>query len=196
VVRMTTALTDVGTALGPEAAIRNVALFVVGHVHRLGRAAATNMAELTIHYRDSPLSVHHGAHHHGAARAGDHAPDPVGLLRPDRTPVAVEELLTGPGLLLLARSEDSDTLEELGRVLGDLGTAIRIVSNASAAAYEPGDCLIDPDDVVGRDYGLGSEGLALIRPDGYLGLVTDSADPGLLRCYLDDVLHIAQRSAV
>ena len=70
VVRATTVLTDVGTASGPEAAIRNVALFVVGHVHRIGSAAATNMAELTISYRDSALSVHRGEHHHGAARAG------------------------------------------------------------------------------------------------------------------------------
>jgi hypothetical protein len=188
VVRMTTALTDVGTASGPEAAIRDVALFVVGHVHRLGDDAATRMAELTIHYRDSPLSVHHGDHRRGAARAGDHAPDPAGLLRPDGTPVAVEELLTEPGLVLLTRSEDSGAVEDLRRVLGDLGTVIRIVSSTDVASVEPGDRLVDPDDVAPRHYGLGSDGMALIRPDGYLGLVADSADPGLLRGYLDNAL--------
>ena len=192
VVRATTMLTDVGTASGPEAAIRNVALFVVGHVHRIGSAAATNMAELTINYRDSALSVHHGDHRHGAARAGNHAPDPTGLLRPDGTPVAVEELLSRPGFLLLARS--SDPLDELRDVLGDLGTVIRVVSSANDD--EPGDHVIDPGDIVHRHYGLGAEGVALIRPDGYLGLVADSADPGILRRYLDDVLRIRRRSEV
>jgi hypothetical protein len=192
VVRMTTTLTDVGTASGPEAAIRDVALFLVGHIHRLGNAGASKMAEVTINYRDSALSVHHG-HHHGAARAGEHAPDPDGLLRPDLAPVAVEELLTRPGMLLLVRSEDSGAVEELVRTLGDLGSVVRIVGDAAAT---DGDRVVDPDDVVGRHYGLGSEGIALIRPDGYLGLVADTASPDLLRRYLDDVLRITQRSTV
>ena len=113
-------------------------------------------------------------------------------LRPDGTPVAVEELLSRPGFLLLARS--SDPLDELRDVLGDLGTVIRVVSSANDD--EPGDHVVDPGDVVHRHYGLGAEGIALIRPDGYLGLVADSADPGILRRYLDDVLRIRRRSAV
>jgi hypothetical protein len=31
--------------------------------------------------------------------------------------------------------------------------------------------VVDLDDVIGRVYGLRAEGVALIRPDGYLGLV-------------------------
>ena len=86
------------------------------------------MAELTINYRDSnyrdsALSMHHGEHHHGAARVGDRAPDPTGLFRPDGTPVPP-------------------------------------------------------------------------RSSGYLGLVADSADPDILRRYLDDVLRIRRRSTV
>jgi 2-polyprenyl-6-methoxyphenol hydroxylase-like FAD-dependent oxidoreductase len=190
VVRMTTTMTEVGTATGPEAAVRDVALFVLGHVRPAGRTAAATMAELTVNYRGSALSVHHGHHQHGAARAGEHAPDPDGLRRPDGTPVAVEELLTRPGLLLLARSADPAKVEELRAVLGDLGTVVRVVDDA-----EPG-CVVDPDAVVDRRYGLGREGVALIRPDGYLGLVADSADPDVLRRYLGDVLHVTQQVAV
>jgi hypothetical protein len=195
VVRATTVLTDVGTASGPAAAVRDAALFVVGHVHRVGDAVATKMAELTIGYRDSALSVQHG-HHRGAARAGDHAPDPVGLRRPDGTAVAVEELLTRPGFLLLARSGDAGTVEELRRVVGDLGTVLEVASSASSDLDADADTVIDPDDVVGRHYGLGPDGIALIRPDGYLGLVADAADPDLLRRYLADTLGVAERSAV
>ena len=55
--------------------------------------------------------------------------------------------------------------------------------------------MLDPDDVVGRAYGLRAEGLALIRPDGYLGLVADTADPALVRRYLADTLHVAAPAA-
>jgi len=34
------------------------------------------------------------------------------------------------------------------------------------------------------------------RSSGYLGLVADSADPDILRRYLDDVLRIRRRSTV
>ncbi|MGY1709821.1 FAD-dependent monooxygenase [Geodermatophilus sp. SYSU D00758] len=193
VVRATTVLTDVGTASGPGAAVRDLALFVVGHVHRLEHAVATTMAELTVRYRDSPLSVQHARTRRGA-RAGDHAPDPVGLLRPDGTPVAVEELLARPGLALLARTGDADVAGELRHALGDLGTVVRVAGSA-AAATEEGEWVVDPDDVLGRAYGLGPEGLALIRPDGYLGLVADPADPGVVRDYLTDALRIALRPA-
>jgi 2-polyprenyl-6-methoxyphenol hydroxylase-like FAD-dependent oxidoreductase len=193
VVRATTALTDVGTASGPEAAIRDVGLFVVGHVHRLGSSAATRLAELTVHYRDSPLSVQHGRPHRGA-RPGEHAPDPVGLRRRDGTPVAVEELLTGPGWVLLARSGDPTRLAELRRAFDGVGTVVGVVDDAAAA--EDRDWVVDADDVLGRTYGLGSEGVALIRPDGYLGLMADSADAGVVRSYLHGALRAAERPPV
>jgi 2-polyprenyl-6-methoxyphenol hydroxylase-like FAD-dependent oxidoreductase len=188
VVRTTTLLTDVGTASGPEAAIRNAAMFLVGHIHRISSTAATTMAELKVNYRHSSLSAQHGAHH-GRVLAGNHAPDPVGLLRRDGTPVAVEELLTRPGFLLLVRS--TEPVDELRRELGDLGTVVRVVREGA-----PDDGLDDPDDVLGRAYGWGSEGFALIRPDGYLGLVSDSADADVLRGYLGDTLRITEPSTV
>jgi hypothetical protein len=38
--------------------------------------------------------------------------------------------------------------------------------------------------------------MALIRPDGYLGLVADSADAAILRTYLSDALRPRQPTAV
>ena len=191
VVRTTTVMTDVGTATGPKAAIRDVAMFLIGHLPRLAADGAANQTETTVNYRGSVLSVHVGAHHHGAARAGEHAPDPDGLLRPDGSPVTVEELLTRPGMLLLVRSGDATAVDDLRRTLGGLGTAVRVVSDEGT-----GDCVVDPTDVIGRHYGLGTEGLALIRPDGYLGLVANTADASVLRAYLADALRITQPSTV
>ncbi|PVZ14223.1 FAD-dependent monooxygenase [Actinomycetospora cinnamomea] len=189
VVRTTTALTNVGTAAGVGAVLRDAALFVVGHTPAVGDAAAAKTAEVTIAYRDGRLAVHHGHHRHGTARAGDHAPDPDGLRRPDGSAVTIADLLVRPGLLLLARSDDTDTVDALHRVLGDLGTVVRVVRAASA---DGGEQVVDDGDVIGRHYGLGDEGLALVRPDGYLGLVADAADPELLRRYLADSLGVPE----
>jgi hypothetical protein len=105
--------------------------------------------------------------------------------------VTVEDLPTRPGMLLLVRSGDATAVDDLRRTLGDLGTAVRVVSGEGT-----GDCVVDPTDVIGRHYGLGTEGLALIRPDGYLGLVANTADASVLRAYLADALRITQPSTV
>ncbi|MEJ2860223.1 FAD-dependent monooxygenase [Actinomycetospora flava] len=167
VVRGTTVLTEVGTATGAKAAVRDAALFVVGHVPALGAAAATTAAELRVHHRDSVLSVQHGHRHHGA-RAGDHAPDPEG------TAVPVEELLARPGFLLLVRG----AVDGLEAVLGDLGS------------------VVSADDAVAAAYGWGGDGMALVRPDGYLGLVADTVDADLLRRYLTETLRVTAPARV
>jgi 2-polyprenyl-6-methoxyphenol hydroxylase-like FAD-dependent oxidoreductase len=189
VVRSTTVLTDVGTATGPIAAVRNLAQFLVGHLPRIADTAAATLTETTVAYRHSALSVRHGAHHRGTAQAGEHAPDPDGLLSPDGNPVTVEDLLTRPGMLLLVRS--TDEVDDLRATLGDLGTVVRVVRDGVSA-----DGVVDPGDVLGRAYGWGADGMVLIRPDGYLGLVADSADAAVLRTYLADTLRVGQPAAV
>ena len=189
VVRATTTLTNVGTAAGPLAAIRDVAQFLVGHLPRLAGVGAATLAETTIAYRNSTLAVQHSAHRHATARAGDYAPDPDGLLRPDGAPVTVEDLLTRPGMLLLVRSPGD--LGALRAALGDLGAVVRVAPTADS-----GDGVVDRDDVLGRAYGWRTEGMALIRPDGYLGLIANSADPAVLRDYLTDTLRLTQLATV
>jgi 2-polyprenyl-6-methoxyphenol hydroxylase-like FAD-dependent oxidoreductase len=190
VVRTTTTLTDVGTATGPKAAVRDLALFLAGHLPHLAGTGAANLAETTISYPDSSLSVGRG--HHRTVRAGEHAPDPAGLLRPDGTPVAVEDLLTKPGMVLLVRTARPGAVDNLRHVLGDLGAVIHVAADPDTTdPAATGHCVLDPEDAIGRTYGLGAEGLALIRPDGYLGLLSDTVDAGVLRGYLTDALGIA-----
>jgi hypothetical protein len=52
--------------------------------------------------------------------------------------------------------------------------------------------VIDTDDAIGRSYGLGADGLALIRPDGYLGLVARPAEPNILQDHLRETLGVVQ----
>lgn len=119
VVRKTSRFTDGGGSNSIPGALRDVALFIAGHVQPIGKRVATNVAELTVGYRGSELSVQHGAHRRGGARAGDHAPDPVGLHRIDGRPVSIEELATQPGMLLLVRTEDAQTGRALRQTLHD-----------------------------------------------------------------------------
>ncbi|WP_395728682.1 FAD-dependent monooxygenase [Nakamurella sp.] len=196
VVRNTARFTAVGGSSDIPGALRDVALFLAGHLQPIGKRVATNVAELTVGYRNSALSVQHGAHRRAPARAGDHAPDPVGLLRLDSTPVSIEELLIQPGMLVLLRTEDAETGRALRQILGDLGRVVQIVNTTDSAVGEPRDCLVDPDDAIGREYGLGPDGLALIRPDGYIGLIANPADPQALRHYLRDTLGVVERAAV
>jgi hypothetical protein len=180
VVRETTALTAVGTATGPAAVVRNLALFLVGHVHAIGDTAAATMAETAVHYRGSTLSGH-DRHPRAAVRPGEHAPDPAGI-----TP-AIEDLLTEPGLLVLTRGEPV----ALREVLRDRGTVVRVVRAGTGP-----DTLVDPHDAIDTAYGLGPDGIAVIRPDGYLGLVADTSDPELLRRYLADHLNLTDAAGV
>jgi hypothetical protein len=56
--------------------------------------------------------------------------------------------------------------------------------------------LVDPDGVIVTAYGLAPDGVALIRPDGYLGFVPDTADPEVLPHYLADHLHLTKAAGV
>ncbi len=182
VVRNTTVLTDVGTGSGVQAAVRDAMLFLAGHLAALRDQGARQLSEVAVNYRDSALSVDRGGHHHGTVRAGEHAPDPAGV-----TP-AIEDLLARPGFLVLASTATAGPLEE---VLGDLGAVIRVVGEGAGEGR-----VVDPEGAIARTYGIGTDGFALVRPDGYLALVSDSADPAILRDYLVDVLGITEPARV
>jgi hypothetical protein len=66
----------------------------------------------------------------------------------------------------------------------------------SADTTQGDDVLIDAQGAIGRAYGLGDGGLALIRPDGYIGLLAARSGPDVLRGYLHDVLQIREVSRV
>ena len=97
VVRTTTLMTDVATGSGPTGLLRDLALFVVGHVCSVGHVAATQQAELTVRYRDSPLSVQDGHAARGAARAGDRVPDPAARATPMAPLSRSRTCFPGPG---------------------------------------------------------------------------------------------------
>ncbi|GIJ60138.1 FAD-dependent monooxygenase [Virgisporangium aurantiacum] len=125
--------------------------------HRRGDADAhvrgPEVQGLTLNYRDGLLS-RDDREHPGATVAGDRAPDaPVTV---DGNAVRLFDLFHGPHWTLLAFGTSIPR--------HDFGDAVR--------AYR----IVDPDGHARAAYDMADGTLALVRPDGYLGLVTTSAD--------------------
>ena len=191
VVRQTSALTDTMTAPGPVAHLRDLALFVLGHVPALRGTVVSMLTETDVAYRGSPaVTGLAGGRRH--ASPGDHAPDVPGLTTADGAGAWIGDLLRRPGHLLLTTAGDPALLDRLRAVLGSLGTVVPVVATAAGA---PGDALVDPAGAVARRYGIGDAGLALIRPDGYLGYLSAGADDRAVGEYLTGFVHAERQPA-
>ncbi|MFC0111457.1 FAD-dependent monooxygenase [Kibdelosporangium aridum] len=118
---------------------------------------------LTLHYRGSPLSIDDRTKP-GALRAGDRAPDAPAAI--DGTPVRLFDLFCGPHWTLLAfGTPPSEPLDPALR-------AYTVVRPGEPAGENT---LVDNDGHISASYDANDGTLMLIRPDGYIGLVTDSS---------------------
>ncbi|MFI5960201.1 FAD-dependent oxidoreductase [Cryptosporangium sp. NPDC051539] len=137
-----------------------------------GRDAGT--IQLDIGYRGSVLA-HDDRDDSAALRAGDRAPDATGLVTPegDRR---LFDLVRGGHFVLLCfggAGESATPRFEVQR--------LRVTDDATA----PGD-LVDSADHLRRTYDAGSRTIVLVRPDGYVGLISDAGDASAVTRYLGE----------
>jgi hypothetical protein len=112
------------------------------------------VSQLSMSYRDSPLSVEGTASRPGGPRAGDRLPDQ--LVSCGGRSIRLHELLTRPGVhILLDRDAD-------GLGVPPTGWPVHVHRLASA----PG------------------RGLTAVRPDGYIGFRGQAAEAGQLAAWL------------
>jgi 2-polyprenyl-6-methoxyphenol hydroxylase-like FAD-dependent oxidoreductase len=190
VVRLTSTMTDVMSADGARGHLRDLALSVLGHVPAAGELLVSEITETTIAYRGSPaVTGLAGGRRH--ASPGDHAPDVPGLTTVDGAETWIGDLLRRPGFLLLTTAGDPARLDRLRAALGSLGTVVPVVTGPGA----PAGALVDPAGEVARRYGIGETGLALVRPDGYVGYLSAGADDRALTDYLTDFLRVERQPA-
>ncbi|HEV7648485.1 MAG TPA: FAD-dependent monooxygenase [Actinophytocola sp.] len=189
VVKQTNLMTSVMTTSGPAAALRDMGLFVLGHVPALGHKLMTGFAETGIAYRHSAI-VHGDTGPGSHARPGDHAPDVPGLRTADGADVWLGDLLRRPGHLLLTTDPNLAAQDRLRAAIGPLGTVVPVATAVSS----PGG-IADPAGVVAHRYGIGERGVALVRPDGYLGYASTDSDDQRLADYLTTVFHSARQPA-
>lgn len=191
VVRRTTVMADGMTLSGLPARARNTAMKAMSHVRPAREAMAESIAEVSVSYRHSPITGQTGRRPLTAPHPGSHAADLDGLRTGDGEPVRVADLLRRrPGHLLLALTDDAALVDRLQDVLGPVGTVVPVVSDPDVV---PDQGIVDHERVVADHYGVGADGVALLRPDGYFGYLATAPDPTALRDYLATQLRVLHR---
>lgn len=140
--------------------------------HRRGDADAHRRGPevhgLTLNYRDGPLS-HDDRTNPGAVVAGDRAPDAPATTADGRR-IRLFNLFHGPHWTLLAfGAQHTRTVAD---VTDRFGPALR--AHTVVRPGEPADqhAVVDRDGHVRDGYDVADDTLVLVRPDGYLALVT------------------------
>lgn len=151
-----------------EAERRPVAAGILQTSTRLHRSRelrrGRDLHQLTLGYRDSPLTAEHRTDLPEAAlRAGDRAPD-APCATPDGTPFRLFDAFRGPHFTVLAF--DGVAVPPLG---GGTSGYVR--------TYRIGGPDADLVDVEGHARAAYGGGLFLVRPDGYVGLAAPDAAP-------------------
>jgi hypothetical protein len=119
--------------------------------------------QLDIGYRESSLARDDRGDE-ALLRAGDRAPDATGLTTPDGGVHRLFDLIAGGGWTLL----------DFG-----INPAPTVVGVRTIEA-------VDTDGSLAPAYAPTDRTLVLIRPDGYIGVVSDAGDPEAITGYLDD----------
>ena len=140
--------------------LRSLAVGALGHLPALRQRFVDQLAEVDLHYRDSPLTESpRGAARHPAG--GERAPDLLLSPAPSETPRLYDVLATGRFAVLSV----SAPLVEMPEALRPIAAAV--ATEASA------------DYVGGHVY--------LVRPDGYVALSTGAADTGPILAALERI---------
>lgn len=173
-------------ATTPPAVLRPVLRFMIRpFLARLQRRGLNDHPD----YRRSPLSLDRRRGRR-RVRAGDVAPD--GRVRLPGTDADrwLSDLYRGPHATLLAFGTGrSDTVRRAARRFGDRVHAYQVVAPGARPGSPSGEqtgTVLDVGGRVRRRYGV-RNGVVLVRPDGYLGLVADRAPDDLLAEYLGRV---------
>jgi 2-polyprenyl-6-methoxyphenol hydroxylase-like FAD-dependent oxidoreductase len=175
VITASTMATNLGTLDGRfEQFARNHALPLVAGIAPLRHLLAAQTEETALHYRGSPV-VTGRRQRHGRLSPGDAAPDVPGT--------ALRELLTS--------DSTSHVLLCFTGVHGGSGPAVhaagarRILIGANSQVPAADDAVLpDEDGRIAQRYGFERGGAAMVRPDGYLGFVSEHADQAGVDAYL------------
>jgi hypothetical protein len=189
-------------------ALRDRLLPLVTSAHRFQRVFANRLSMLNVSYRHSPI-VRDEVRQHGKLRAGDRAPDGLVQLRPGDGSLRLFECLRGTRHVLLgfAGRHGTGTIQQSWRQLNellssdyrDLVDAYLILTRSDQqGAEQDASVLYDPEHLLHQRYGMAQGGLVLIRPDGYIGLRSQSLAAQPLQAYCQELflplqVHMGER---
>jgi len=135
---------------------------------------------LTLTYRDSPISRDDRVHT-GEVLAGDRAPDAL-VTTADGRPTRLFELFRGPyWTLLVFGALEVDALDALRE---QLGPSVRVHPVVTPEEPPGPTAIVDSGWHARHGYDVRGDSMVLIRPDGYIGLITDIDQPAQVRRFV------------
>ena len=171
VIKDTTRLTNLATVSSPaERAVRNFLVRVATGFPAVRKAVVDETEETDLAYRDSPILDGTSARH-GGPSAGEAAPDVAGL----GEGVALHTLLAANLDHTVVHVAGAGAIPEPApaSARGPKGTRRLLFCDAPVDTTGYDRIVVDPDRRVASRYGLGEEpGIIVVRPDGYIGLIT------------------------
>jgi len=168
VISLSTRITKVGTLQSRAIRIlRNRAAHAAAALAPVAHALADTIEEVNLAYRKSPAVVASSCR---GLHAGDHFPDQVSSDLADAVRVPGHVLVT------LAR----EPVAPAGSTVPGL-RQILVSSSGSGTGYDA--VVPDDDGSIGSALRLNRSARVMIRPDGYIGAITDAADPAPLARY-------------
>ncbi|MFC4102695.1 FAD-dependent monooxygenase [Paenibacillus xanthanilyticus] len=151
------------------------------------------ISEIAINYRKSPIVQEHRSFiqhlqpHH--IHAGDRAPDVQTLIGPNKTEQRLFEILRGTRHALLIVASGSKLtelrLEALDRWKSEIDLYLIMTEHHEQSSHHGCTIILDPAHQLHKRYDIGPDSLILIRPDGYIGYLSDSINFDQLQQYLD-----------
>ena len=143
----------------------------------------TEFLQLGIHYRDCRLA-REMRDEPGAVSAGDRAPD-APCLSAEGARVRLFDLFRGPHFTLLGFG--SGFRDGHAEVSAAFGSSVRTHTILAAGTNGESAAILDNEGHAHRSYGILKATQVLVRPDGYIGLVTEDGSSNSIRAYLNDL---------
>jgi 2-polyprenyl-6-methoxyphenol hydroxylase-like FAD-dependent oxidoreductase len=169
VISFSSTLTTAATLRGGPRVVRNAIMKVLGSIPAVGDKLAALVEEIGIGYQGSPAVLDRRPRHADVV-AGQHLPHPADPeLRKQLSRVCSAENAGHTVLTVAAAGGPAPAAGPAGQV------QVLIASDDTpVGGYD--EVIVDPDGVVAKRYGLRSGGRIVVRPDGYIGAVTELDD--------------------
>jgi 2-polyprenyl-6-methoxyphenol hydroxylase-like FAD-dependent oxidoreductase len=168
VIDFTGLLTNAATLKGVARMARDAVVRAAGHIPPAVRVMASNIEETNIAYKDSPAVLASHPRHTKVA-AGRHVPHIADSDLQKQIGAASGVANTDHTILTITGGKPAPAAGPAGRM------QVLITSDETpVGGYDA--VLADPDGLVAKRYGLRDGGRVVVRPDGYIGAVTELDD--------------------
>jgi hypothetical protein len=179
VIDFTSTLTKVGTLKGLGRVVRDAVVKVIGHVPPAVRIMASNITETNIGYKGSPAVLTSGPRY-AKIIAGQHVPHIVEAdLQKQMSRVCG---VTNPGHTIL-----TITAGNPAPAAGPAGQTQVLVTSDDNPAGGYDTVIADPNGLIANRFGLRDGGRVVVRPDGYIGAVTELDDQTAVADYFAQI---------